>query len=168
MSNLRTRDGALVNHWYIVCLSNELGQQPIQRTVYEQPYVLFRDANGKAGCLPDRCLHRAAQLSKGTCESGRLVCPYHGWNYDTAGNVVAIPSEGPCALPLGGRVRPNLFLESRPICEQDGVVWIWTGAGKGTLCQPVADPRLTVAVPRLVPVALHKVTVCGPTFAALL
>src|SRR4051812_31750952 len=138
MSNgLRTRDGALVNHWYIACLSDELRQQPIQRVVYERPYVLFRDGNGKAGCLPDRCLHRAAQLSKGTCEQGRLVCPYHGWNYDVVGNVVAIPSEGPCEGTPGARLRPNLFLESRPLCEQDGCIWIWLGEGTP---QPLTPP----------------------------
>src|SRR4051812_46651236 len=108
--DLRARDGALVNHWYIACLSGELKSAPIRRVIYERAYVLFRDESGKPGCLPDRCLHRAAQLSEGTCEKGRLVCPYHGWNYDTAGNVVAIPSEGPCDVAPGSRVRPNLFL----------------------------------------------------------
>lgn len=136
-SGLRARDGALVNHWYIACLSSELKQQPIQRVIYERPYVLFRNQDGKPGCLPDRCLHRAAQLSKGTCENGRLVCPYHGWNYDVLGNVVAIPSEGPCEVPSGARVRPNLFLESRPIYEQDGCIWIWLGEGTP---QPLTPP----------------------------
>jgi phenylpropionate dioxygenase-like ring-hydroxylating dioxygenase large terminal subunit len=123
MRSLRERDGALVNHWYVACLSRELGiRKPMKRVLYERPYVLWRDENGAPACLPDRCLHRAAQLSEGTCEGGKLSCPYHGWTYDREGQVVAIPSEG-------GEPRGKLRHTAVPCVEQDGCVWIWTGEG---------------------------------------
>lgn len=123
---LRARDGALIENWYIACLSRELAKRPIQRVLYEQPYVLFRDGEGQAVCLPDRCLHRAALLSRGTCESGRLICPYHGWSYDAQGQVVAIPSEGPRSQQSCIR---KLALTPRPVFEQDGCIWVWMGQG---------------------------------------
>jgi phenylpropionate dioxygenase-like ring-hydroxylating dioxygenase large terminal subunit len=131
MQSLRARDGHLVDHWYIACLSDELrAGRPIQRVLYEQPLVLFRDAQGKPACLPDRCLHRATLLSEGRVENGRLSCPYHGWIYDAQGNVVEIPSEGE------GAPRSKLCLKPLPAVEQDGCVWVWTGEGEPASAAP--------------------------------
>jgi phenylpropionate dioxygenase-like ring-hydroxylating dioxygenase large terminal subunit len=55
--------------------------------------VLFRDKTGKPVAMQDRCLHRSARLSKGHVEDGKISCPYHGWTYDSNGEVIAIPSE---------------------------------------------------------------------------
>nr|NDG08456.1 hypothetical protein [Oxalobacteraceae bacterium] len=97
---MRERDGKLQENWYIACLSAELrADRPIQRILYDQPWVLFRDGKGKAGCLPDRCLHRAVPLSAGSCHEGRISCPYHGWKYAIDGSVVEVPSEGPGCRP---------------------------------------------------------------------
>jgi nitrite reductase/ring-hydroxylating ferredoxin subunit len=41
----------------------------------------------------DACSHRLAPLSQGRVDpkSGCIECPYHGWQFDTEGNVTAIP-----------------------------------------------------------------------------
>jgi phenylpropionate dioxygenase-like ring-hydroxylating dioxygenase large terminal subunit len=41
--------------------------------------------------MADRCCHRSARLSRGYCERGRLICGYHGWEYDERGKVVRLP-----------------------------------------------------------------------------
>ena len=46
--------------------------------------------DGKPNVLRDRCMHRAAPLSKGRVEGGCVRCPYHGWLYDAAGDVVEV------------------------------------------------------------------------------
>ena len=121
--SLAARDGQLRANWYVACLSRELGaRRPIARTVYEQHLVLYRDASGKAVCLPDRCLHRNAPLAAGRIREGCLVCPYHGWTYDGAGNVTEIPSEG-------NAPRSHFRLLPVPTLEQDGCIWIWCGDG---------------------------------------
>jgi phenylpropionate dioxygenase-like ring-hydroxylating dioxygenase large terminal subunit len=130
---LAERDGQLVENWYIACLDRELtADQPIGRMIYDKPLVLFRDENGRAACLPDRCLHRHAQLSKGVSLSGKVGCPYHGWVYNSHGQVVEIPSEGP-GEP-GSRTCTStgrkLCLKPYPVVEQDGCVWVWTGEGE--------------------------------------
>lgn len=133
--NLRDRDGQLPENWYIACLENEVpAKRPISRVVYDRPYVLFRGPQGEVACLPDRCLHRHAQLSKGDVFDGKIGCPYHGWTYDTTGAVVTIPSEGDRALTT------KRCLPAIPCRVQDGCVWIWTGKGVPTSAPPYRFP----------------------------
>ena len=81
--------------WYVVAESRELKQNKVlARKVMGEWLAVFRDENGQAVILQDRCKHRAAQLSRGKVCHGQLQCPYHGWTYDKTGEVVAVPSEG--------------------------------------------------------------------------
>jgi phenylpropionate dioxygenase-like ring-hydroxylating dioxygenase large terminal subunit len=118
-SSLTERDGLIRQHWHIAALTSELNDQPIQRVIYDRPYVLFRDKDKKATCLLDRCLHRHALLSEGDAKDGQLKCPYHGWKYDSEGTVISIPSEGP-DYPCGKHKTT-----SYQIIEQEGVIWVW-------------------------------------------
>ncbi len=130
--NLREKDKELINNWYIACLSSELkDNKPIARTVYEKSYVLFRDSDKKPVCMLNRCLHRLTSLDQGRIEDGKLACPYHGWQYNSSGEVVHIPSEGPDSKPQKKFCNPAL-----ECIEQDGVIWIWTGASRPTTDLP--------------------------------
>src|SRR5579872_5060396 len=94
--SLKEKDKDIINHWYILALEHEVPKdRPLVRTLYDTPYVLFRNNEGKVTVLVDKCIHRGAQLSKGFCEKGQLRCPYHGWKYDAQGDICEIPSEGP-------------------------------------------------------------------------
>jgi phenylpropionate dioxygenase-like ring-hydroxylating dioxygenase large terminal subunit len=126
--SLRERDKALVNNWYIACLSSELGKTPIKRTLYDTPIALFRNEDGKPAALLDRCVHRGAQLSLGTCDKGQLRCPYHGWRYNQKGDVTEIPSEGSQDGKESCQVKHQVI--SYTAVEQDGVIWVWMGAGE--------------------------------------
>lgn len=89
-------------------------------TLLGEPWVLFRDANGVAGCLRDECAHRACPLSLGSIDNGQVVCPYHGWQYDTTGSCNHMPSTVQCK---------GVSVVSLPVSEQDGFVWVWPGNG---------------------------------------
>lgn len=124
MQSLSEKDGNLVNHWYILCLENEVPvEKPIRRWLYDKPYAVFRDQQQKIHVIPDRCLHRGAQLSLGSVDNGNIKCPYHGWSYDGEGNLVEVPSEGP------DHVEKRKWCLSKvwSVC-QDACVWIWGGA----------------------------------------
>ena len=122
-SNLRERDKNIINNWYIACLANELPKaSPIQRTIYDKSYVLYRDLEGNPTCLLNRCLHRLTQMHTGRVIDGKLMCPYHGWTYDKEGNVTHIPSEGPESKP-----KKAMCNKALPTVEQDGVIWVWMG-----------------------------------------
>lgn len=118
------RCGALRDFWYVACLSSELpARRPIARTILGVPMVLFRGPDGAPAALRDRCLHRNAALSHGEVFDGKLGCPYHGWTYDTRGEVVEIPSLAPGAACEQGR------LASFAALEQDGLVFVLPAGG---------------------------------------
>jgi phenylpropionate dioxygenase-like ring-hydroxylating dioxygenase large terminal subunit len=94
--------------------------------------VLFRDTEGVAHALLDRCCHRGVRLSLGKINDGKIACGYHGWEYDGSGKCVHIPSL------VAGREIPEAFgVPTFPICERDSYVWIWIGDR-----QPGEAPRI--------------------------
>jgi phenylpropionate dioxygenase-like ring-hydroxylating dioxygenase large terminal subunit len=121
---LKERDKALINNWYIACLSGELKGKPLKRIIYDTPLALFRDQTGRAAAVLDRCAHRGAQLSLGFCDKGQLRCPYHGWRYDASGTVTEIPSDQ-AAEKLPGQSRHAV--KTFRTREQDGVIWVHMG-----------------------------------------
>lgn len=129
MKTLREIDGDLINHWYILALSDELKvNKPIRRVLYDTPYVLFRDENDKPVVLIDQCLHRGTKLSEGQCKNGTIKCPYHGWVFDKRGQLVEVPSDG----PMNDRIQADLErrawkVPSLPVVERDGCIWVWAG-----------------------------------------
>ena len=70
-------------------ITTELGRQPI---------VMTRHHDNSVHVLLNRCTHRGAKVvneRKGHAE--RLICCYHGWNYDTDGKLMGVPvPEGCC------------------------------------------------------------------------
>ena len=53
------------------------------------PVLITRDRDGELRAFHNSCRHRGAQISPPGRGTGlRLVCPYHRWTYDLAGNLV--------------------------------------------------------------------------------
>jgi phenylpropionate dioxygenase-like ring-hydroxylating dioxygenase large terminal subunit len=109
----------LPEHWYVLCLSRELEDRPISRTLMGRPLVLFRDGNGRAAVLLDRCPHRNAPLSLGRMENGNLECSYHGWQFAADGQCQVVP--GLCSEDRGRAQRATHFA----VREQQGLVWVY-------------------------------------------
>ena len=84
--------------------------------------ALFRDENGRAIALEDRCIHRCAQLSRGKVKEGKLECPYHGWTYDGTGQVVRVPSEGPDSSKK--RSISSRKAKSYAVIEQEDYIYV--------------------------------------------
>ena len=112
-------DGFLHNRWYVAALSTEVVEQPLARTVLNQPIVFYRDTEGVAIALEDRCVHRQAPLSLGEVIGDNLQCGYHGFTYDRSGACVRVPSQS--LVPPGACVR------AYPIIEKQGFVYVWPG-----------------------------------------
>jgi len=82
--------------WIAVARAEELAQAGDWRLVRigTQSIVLAKDEDGQLRAFHNTCRHRGSVLCTG--ESGsfarqRIVCPYHSWTYDLAGNLVATP-----------------------------------------------------------------------------
>lgn len=112
----------LRNYWYIACASSQLSVKPLATTILDDHLVIYRGNDGVAHALEDRCCHRGVQLSVGKVVEGNLACGYHGWQYNSSGRCVHVPSL--CAgtsIPVGFKVR------SFPCVEQDHYIWAWLG-----------------------------------------
>jgi len=81
--------------WYPVMPMEQLADGPKPFRLLATDIVLWLDADGKPAAALDRCCHRTAKLSRGFCEAGRIVCGYHGWQYDRTGRCVRVPQIDP-------------------------------------------------------------------------
>ena len=126
----------VLDAWYVVAESAELGEEPLSRKIYDTPLAVFRGENGQAGVLLDRCAHRNVPLSLGRVVDCKLECPYHGWQYDTQGNCKRIPGL------LGEAPLPRRAVPRYPVREQDGFVWIWANPESEPVGEPYRSPKL--------------------------
>jgi len=111
-----------INFWYPAISSTELGDQPAKIRMLGQDFVVFRDANGQPHCLSDTCVHRGGSLSGGKMNGDCIQCPYHGWEYNGAGECVRIPSLGP-----NPRIPSRTRIDAYPTCEKYGLVFAFLG-----------------------------------------
>ncbi len=118
----------LRNSWYIAAWADEVtAAKPLARTLLDEPVVLYRDAQGTAHALFDRCPHRFAPLSVGSVDGDTLVCRYHG---------LAFGPDGACALNPHGATSRALSVRAYPVAEAHQALWIWMGEAA------LADPAL--------------------------
>jgi phenylpropionate dioxygenase-like ring-hydroxylating dioxygenase large terminal subunit len=109
--------------WYPVCFVQDLPKnRPYSFSLYDEPFVLFRDQNGQLVCLVDRCPHRAAKLSDGQITDGKIECLYHGWQFGSDGQCLHIPQ-----LSTDAKIPTNACVQSFEVVERQGIVWMWAG-----------------------------------------
>lgn len=109
------------NHWYAVALSSELKDQPLGVVLWHEPILLYRDSQGMAHALEDRCPHRQVRLSEGYVQGDNIVCTYHGWQFNAAGACHHIP------YLAAEQKLPGCTLKPYPLREQDGFIWVFPG-----------------------------------------
>ena len=112
-----------INFWYPAELSEVLQSKPVKCRILGQNLVLFRDSGGVARCLSNICVHRCASLANGWTKDGRVVCPYHGWEYNGDGRCEHIPSLG----RLKEINMPRARVDSYPTQERYGIVFVFLG-----------------------------------------
>jgi 5,5'-dehydrodivanillate O-demethylase oxygenase subunit len=85
----------LRRYWMPIAVAAELTtEQPTKFVrVLGENLVLFRDKTGRVGLIGDRCSHRGASLCYGRVEERGISCVYHGWLFDTQGNILETPPE---------------------------------------------------------------------------
>ena len=108
----------LSQYWHPIAESSELTDQPRRYTLLDEKLVAFRTDQG-VSVFKDLCVHRGAALSLGWVRDGRIVCPYHGWEYDPSGACVRIP-----ALAEGSSIPARARAVSYHAEERYGLVWV--------------------------------------------
>ena len=113
----------LANHWYVVGESSSFGRGPSAVRALGQELVLFRRrSDDRLVALADRCPHRLAKLSGGCVDGDQVRCPYHHWAFGADGTCGDIPS-----APRGARIPPRARVDSYPVEERYGWVWLFLG-----------------------------------------
>lgn len=108
------------NAWYAASWDHELGDAPLAKTLLGEHVVLYRTADGTAHALRDACPHRFAPLSLGKIAGDRIVCPYHGLEFDASGACVRNPHGK-------GAITTALAVRNYPLTCRYGMIWIWMG-----------------------------------------
>ncbi|WP_345250968.1 aromatic ring-hydroxylating dioxygenase subunit alpha [Pigmentiphaga soli] len=121
----------VVNAWYPLAWTSELGQAPVRRTVLGRPIVAWRGADGAVAALDDLCPHRLAPLSRGRLRDGAIECAYHGLRFAADGRCVRVPGEE--------RIAPALKVARYATREKLGLAWIWMGDPEQARPQDMLD-----------------------------
>lgn len=110
--------------WYFVASRRELRKAGlIRKTWMGEEIVVWRGGDGAVCVAEAYCPHLGADLGAeggGRVCGGRLVCPFHGYEFDTVGQCVATPYAD---APRSARLR---VFETREIC---GLIFAWWGLG---------------------------------------
>ena len=78
--------------WFVVAQKNEIKlNKPHKVTVGGKEYVLWKTEKNEYHALEDVCSHKGAALSIGFVKNGHITCPYHGYEFDTKGNLKVVP-----------------------------------------------------------------------------
>jgi phenylpropionate dioxygenase-like ring-hydroxylating dioxygenase large terminal subunit len=115
-------DAVLLNDWHPVIQAESLKPgQLMQVRLLKENVVLWR-VGEKVVAWEDLCPHRGTPLSMGRVENDTLVCGYHGWTYDAAGQCVRFPAHPRQVAPR--HVRVNKVYQ---VQERYGLLWVCMG-----------------------------------------
>lgn len=89
-------------------------------TLLDTPLLLARFEDGRLLAADPSCPHKGAQLTLGCIRHGEIVCPYHGWRFDSAGACQSIPS---LVDPPADKLSLS-HLRTYPVAERYGFVWV--------------------------------------------
>lgn len=135
----------LEDYWFVLCESPDVTAKPRAFKLLGQDVVAYRTAAGEAVAFIDRCPHRNVRMSEGHICAGRLVCQFHGWEFDADGRCVEVPG----MTPREELRAPNL--KKYALVEQAGLVFVCLGApGERRPHVPphIADPTLATTTHR--------------------
>ena len=121
------------NQWYIAGFGSDISDGIIARTFLGKRVVLFRDARGDVKALGGICPHRMMPMELGSLADDRLICAYHGLEFDLTGKCVAAPT---VTTP------PDCALARYPIVEAGPLLWIWLGEAELAADTPIPDQKL--------------------------
>lgn len=110
----------LRNCWYAAGQSGEVGADLLHRRILDEPVLLYRTSAGVPVAIGDRCPHRFAPLSKGRRQGDTVQCLYHGLRFGADGKCIG-------GLRDDHHVPAGTAVPAYPLCERDGLVWIWMG-----------------------------------------
>jgi phenylpropionate dioxygenase-like ring-hydroxylating dioxygenase large terminal subunit len=123
-----TADSVLLNDWHVVAKSADIPAGTVQPfRLLDTDLVIWRGQNHQVQVWRDRCPHRSVRLSQGQVVENALQCSYHGMQYDSGGQCIAVPAHP------GHRSPAHACAQAYQVQEQYGLIFVCLG----TPAQPV-------------------------------
>ena len=142
--------------WQMACRLEEMPRAGdfVEYEICDQSIILIRQPDMSVKGFHNACRHRATQLAKGSGHlgGGKLVCPFHGWRWNSDGTCAFVygiegfepelVSDDALRLPeckvevWGGCVWVNLDDDARPLAEHLAPI--------GELLETVGFPNMRV------------------------
>jgi nitrite reductase/ring-hydroxylating ferredoxin subunit len=112
----------------MVCLSTDLPEAGSFQ-IFEDvgvPIVVMRGKDRQVRAFLNICPHRGARVVREDCGKARsFTCRFHGWTFDTAGEIVGLPNEA----QFCGQIDDRKHLVSVPCEERHGLVFVQATPG---------------------------------------
>ncbi len=107
------------NQWWIAATAAEVSRTPMERTILDEPVVLYRTENGDPVAMAGLCPHRGYPMAHAKVVGDALECAYHGFTFGCEGSCTRIPSQE--------KVPENWKIRTYPVVQRWEWIWIWTG-----------------------------------------
>ena len=115
-------DPILIHDWHVVAPVSALGEKKILPARVLSEDIVIWQAGDELFAWKDLCLHRGTRLSLGEIQEGdKLMCPYHGWTYNTEGRCVHMPAH-PNQTPS-----PKAVVTTYHVKVQYDLIWVCLG-----------------------------------------
>ncbi len=107
----------LLNVPQIVGFSVEIASGSyLTRDVLQRPILFCRNNNGQLKAFLNACRHRGARVAEACGKASTFVCPFHGWCYDTDGELVGRRDDSAFDL------NQDASLLALPVTEKAGLI----------------------------------------------
>lgn len=105
--------------WYVIGETSDfIPSQPKKVTIWNKDYVVWKNNNDYHAC-DNICPHRGASLAEGSVCNNNIVCPYHGYEFNSNGELKFVPG-------LQFKSNTKFNIDTFDVIEQDGWVWLNT------------------------------------------
>jgi phenylpropionate dioxygenase-like ring-hydroxylating dioxygenase large terminal subunit len=110
--------------WLFLCHDSQipLPGDFITTWMGEDPILVVRDSPGRVGAFLNLCRHRGNRLCRADDgNASSFICSYHGWTYDNAGRLTAVPNLRDAYHGELDRTRWGLV----PVAQLDSYKGLW-------------------------------------------
>jgi phenylpropionate dioxygenase-like ring-hydroxylating dioxygenase large terminal subunit len=132
----------LSRYWYPVAVEGNVKSTPLKAKLLDVELVIYRVEDRVAVAL-DVCPHRFVRLSAGQIVNERLVCSFHGLEFNAAGQCTRIP-----ALGRDAKIPPKYRLRTVRTEARYGLVWVCLDEHSAETV-PVFEKAIEVGIDRL-------------------
>ena len=124
--------------WYVIGKSIDFTRNvPKKARVWNTNYVVWRNENNTFVGLDDVCPHKGASLSGGKICNGNVICPYHGYEFDTEGKLSKVPG-------ISFHPSPIYDISKYKVVEKNGWVYLNTMALNKSIDAPLFEDNFYI------------------------